>query len=159
MNKIIILLVTVMCSVGTAVAQFAAADFRPEQKWTFTKNDNVMTDTVLSTTLSVERTYGNSADDTTHSLFGWVTNESDTCTLTLQWRPVDASGKPIGNGAFTTIGNINGVVFLPNTHANIYIRLHRATGFVQLRAIRSRGTTQFVNNRFRVFFHNFYYSR
>jgi hypothetical protein len=158
MKYLLIALSLLMCVV-TAEAQFASADARPEQKWTFAKNDTVTTDTVFSQTLSVERTYGNTANDTTHSLFGWVTNESDTCTLTLAWRPVDASGKPIGAGTWTSIGNVSGLQFLPGTHANIYVALHRATLFVQLRAIRGKGATQSVANRFRVYFHNFYYSR
>lgn len=145
----------------SALAQ-PSADARVESIWTFAKlsADTTTLDTVSMGYRSVGRSYASTiVGDTTYTIVGAFENRYDTCTITLQYRPVSPTGLPIAGAAWTTVGSVNGVVYLPQEFTPFTIALHPGTVFIEMRAFRGKGATQSVLNKNTVYLYNYYYAR
>ena len=116
---------------------------RPEKLFTVTKSDTVSTDTLILGTAPLAGTLYSTSNDSTHRWVGYATNSGDTCTYTLQVRPVSPEGYLlIGATTWVTVGSAQ--QFIPGQWNQYTATTSVAVHHLQFRVIRAKGSTQAV---------------
>lgn len=150
MRTILTILTLVMATVAMSAQHFtttrgvATPSWRVDNTWTFKKADTVTTDTVTSPVVNLFGSFYPASPDTVHRINGGVINKFDTCTYTIAYFQCGPNGENLSGGSWTNI--VTAQQLLPGVFFPWRFSVPITTQYVKFRAIRTKGSTQRVDN-------------